>query len=105
VVAGAGAGAGAVPPDPYAPLLPPPPHPASAMTIDPNAIVPHVETRMPNINLFCQVIAHGCSDVADLLCDFHDRDIVLIAGTSARSFGLKKSRAARRKIRLGPPIR
>jgi hypothetical protein len=92
----------ALPPDPYPLLLPPPPHPASAMPIDPNAIVPHVETRMPNINLFCQVIAHGCSDVADLLCDFGDRDTVLIAETSARTFGFGKSRTARRKFGWAP---
>jgi len=44
--AGVGAGAGALPPDPYPPPLPPPPHPGSAMTIDPNASIPHFETRM-----------------------------------------------------------
>ena len=90
--AGAGVGAGAVPPDPYAPLLPPPPHPGSAMTIDPNASIPHFETRMAIINLLCRVIAHVCSDVPDLLRDFGDPDTVFIAETSARTFRLRRTR-------------
>jgi hypothetical protein len=39
-------GAGVAEPPPYPPPLPPPPHPASPLMINPDAILPHVETCM-----------------------------------------------------------
>jgi hypothetical protein len=43
--AGAGAGAAGLA-DPYPPMLPSPPQAATTLTIDPDAILPQVETRM-----------------------------------------------------------